>query len=594
MIDTDVLVVGSEGAGARAAIEASKFDLKVTVVTKGQMAKCGATMTAAASITLDGRSVRELGFTGDPKDSKEKLFEDIVRIGGYLSDQKVAWTYARDGPMRVKELLDWGMKARSSWRRGILTTGMEIVRVLEKQVRGQDIEVIEDTMITDLLTKGNRVVGAVGLDLRTGEFVIVRAKAIVLATGGWPKAYSFTNHPEGLTGDGQAMAYRAGAELVDTEFVLFSPNVMLSPPIWRENNFLFNVCSVRGYGHLLNKLGDRFMGRYDPEAMERDAAERHHNILVSIGTMTEVIEGRGSPHGGVYLSFKHFPDNLLKEIENDPRMKDYAPDWNCQGVDFKELWKMLKKGEAIEVGTSCHFFQGGVKINEYGETNLLGLYAAGECSGGLWGAFRHHEAMTQILVQGAIAGESAAKFAMKISLQDSDVNQTEMLHDRVLAPLKRKDGIKPVELMKRFQKTAYEKVGVIRSGEGLNEALKEFEEIRRLDVPRLRTSINARRYNMEWIEAIQCENMLQMLEISTRAAMMRIESRGTHYRTDFANTDNDTWLKNIVVKEVAGKMLITTQPPAVTTVPLPRGTQPYCIATQITQEKQKAAQLRWS
>lgn len=571
VIDTDVLVVGSEGAGSRAAIEASKHNVRTIIVTKGHLAKSGVTMLAGADIMLDGKSLHELGFPGDPKDSKEKFFRDIVIQGFYLNDQKLVEAYVRDAPARVKELIDWGMTVHASEERAVLTSGVEIVRALQREVKRHDIELIKDTMVADLLVAGGKVVGAVGIDINTGEIVVFRSKAVILATGGWHKAYPLTTGTEGLTGDGQAMAYRVGADLLNMEMVTFCPNIILWPPMLRGSIFLYllHLCC----GDLLNSKEEPFLSQYDPKIVELGTKTEWNKLLLSLFTMREVRKGKGTPYGGVYLSLKDIPWDIVEKSCLEGGW--LTLDWKFQGTDFSGLMKSLREGYPVEVAPAAHYFEGGIRINEKCETSLPGLYAAGECSTGVFGANRVAAATTEMLVEGAIAGGFAAEYAMKVSAPEIDVKQIESLRNKVLRPLRREEGVRPVELRKRIQQIANENIMVIRDGEGLKRAIKELERIRREELPRLCTTTKVQEYNREWIEALELENMVQVLEMSARSALTRTESRGVHYRLDYPKLDNDHWLKEVTVKQVADEMQIATHPITITTITLPRGTMTF-------------------
>ncbi len=564
-VETDVLVVGSEGAGSRAAIEASRHDVSVTIATKGRIAKCGVTMLAGADLTLDGESLYELGFPGDPKDSKKKFFRDIVIQGFYLNNQKLVENYVRDAPTRVGELVDWGMKVTSSEERAVMTTGVQIVRALKRGAKSCDIEIVEDTMITDLLVSGGKVVGAFGINIISGEIVVFRSKAVVLATGGWARAYPFTTGTRDLTGDGQAMAFRAGAELINMEMITFCPNIILWPPVWRGSIILYLL--HMSCGDLLNNKEEPFLAQYDPKIVELATKTEWNKLLISLFAMREVRNGKGSSHGGVYYSLKGVPWNTVEKS-----LTETAPDFKFQGTDFSEMVKSLREGRFVEVGSAAHYFEGGVRVNENYEATIPGLYAAGECSGGLFGANRVAAATTEMLVEGALAGKFAAKYAKKTSPPEIDTKQVKHLRNKILEPLKRKGSIKPSDLRRRIHRVAYEKIGVIRGGEGLKKAVEELERMGSADLSKLYTTTKVREYNMEWIEALELENMVQVLETSARSALTRTESRGVHYRLDHPKLDNDRWLKEITVKQVSGKMQIATRPITTTTLTPPGGT----------------------
>jgi succinate dehydrogenase/fumarate reductase flavoprotein subunit len=564
IIETDVLTVGGGGASLRAAIEAAKANIKVMIATKGRLGKSGATVAAGTDIDIDSRSICDLiGLPGDRRDSPDIFFEDIVMEGKYVNNQKLVEVHVNEGPFRIRELVDWGMKvwgperaAGHRYARGLLSTGVEVQKALMNGVKesANHIEIFEDTIVTDLLTNKGRVVGAVGLNIREGEFVVFKAKAVILATGGGQRIYPYSTAPEEMTGDGQAMAYRAGAELLDMQFVQFLTSTFLHPP---TTSISLNPFLIRG-AWLLNRNGQRFMYKWDPERAEGTTRD-----FVAIGIMNEILEGRGwSDQKGswVYFSMRHLPENMIDEIYN---LGEKILASTITTIVGKEFFENLKKN-AIPAFPASHFFCGGIRINENCETNLPGLYAAGEVAGGLNGSNRiSGNAVTQIVVQGARAGKSAAQTALKDSAHDIDIAQVKSLRKKVFEPIERTDGVRPIPLKKQIQKLAYERVGVLRDGEGLKYALQQIEKMKN-DSTKIYTETKTLRYNLEWADALQVGNMLLTLEMIARSAMARTESRGVHYRRDYPNTDNVNWLKNIVLRRVSDKMTLETVPATIT------------------------------
>lgn len=575
VLEMDVLIVGSGGAGCCAAIEAGKHDVRVTQVTKGLFGKSGATLTGDADFDVDSKSLHDLfGFPGtDKNDNPDAFFEDMVKGGKYLNDQRLVEVHVKEAPERFKDFMDWGIKPQYVFRssghrypRGVVIPGVDYQRILDREVKAAGVEVIEETMITDLLTNKGQVAGAVGLNIRTGDFTVFKAKSVVLATGGLMRIYPITTAPEELTGDGYGMAYRAGAELINMEFPMFLPGCFVWPPALRGIDFPFLVSTERELrGWLLNKYGERFMERWDPVNMECTTRD-----IASVAMTIEVLEGRGSPHGGVYVSLKHLPDNLI----------EYAGEWapwykgfKYGNFDLKKLLPDLKK-YAMEAVPASHFTNGGIKINEKCETNIKGLYAAGEVTGGVHGANRlSGNAFTEFAVFGVRAGRYAAEQAKGSSLVSVNEKQVKSLEKESLKPLEN-EGVKPIELRERIQKLSWEKLGPVRTNEGLRGAIKEIGNLKR-QVEHIGTVCKDRRYNKEWVEAIQVKNMTLMLEMINRAALMRTESRGAHYQRDFPNTDNVNWLKNIIIKQVGGEMHLTSKPIIITKLSPPKEIFPY-------------------
>jgi succinate dehydrogenase/fumarate reductase flavoprotein subunit len=573
VIETDVLIIGSEGAGSPAALEAIKHGVRVTVVTKGSdIGRSGATVTGDADLDVDSRSLHDrFGLSGaDTRDSKDIFFEDMVKGGKYLNNQKLVEIHVEEAPDRLQDLLNWGVKidglihaSGHSYPRGVVIPGTKLMPPLRRAVLGTDVELICYTMITDLLTNNGQVVGAVGINGTTGEFMVFKAKAVVLCTGGAMRMYPFTTAPEELTGDGMMMAYRAGAELVDMEFPMFLPGAFPWPPAVKGVDIPFQL-STGGYiaGWMLNKHGDRFMRHWDPVRYEWTTRD-----IASVAMMTEILAGRGSPHGGVYVSLKHLPDDLIENLEKwvPPefymfyggfRMKDYLPD--------------LRR-EAIESVPASHFFNGGIRINERCETSMPGLFAAGETTGGVHGANRlSGNAFTEMVLWGHLSGRLAAEYAKESGGVSLDKTQLEALKDKSLAPLKREGDVSQADLRKRLQQVAWEKAGVIRDGESLEKALSEFVKMREEDLPRVSVQAKERVFNREWVQVLELGSMLLIMEMVCRTSLNRKESRGALYRRDYPDTDNINWLKNQIVSQKEGKMEIRSEPVVVTKIEPPK------------------------
>ncbi|MHA1606393.1 MAG: FAD-binding protein [Candidatus Freyarchaeota archaeon] len=581
-LKVDLLVVGSEGAGGHAAVEARSRGVDVLVVTKGRISQCGASQMAGADFNVDGQSAKALGFPGDDRDSPERFVEDIVREGLYLSNQKMVEKYVEYAPKSLKDLLDWGMRVygyesahAEEMARGVTTSGVLWVKAIRRRVRELGIPVMEDTMVVDLLTSGGRVAGAVALDMKKGETVLIRSKAVILATGGWQAAYPFNTAPSDLTGDGVAMAYRAGAELISMEMVQFCPLTLVWPPKDRGSIclYVFSSLEVGRVIRLLNSKGERFMERYDPRNLEQSTKE-----IVSIASELEVEAGRGGPHGGVFFSLRHLGAETIDFIVQAVK-KRVREELRETRYEFTTLLPQLLercKTEDIEVGNAAHYMCGGIKVNERTETSIPGLFAAGECSGGLWGAARVASACTEAGAQGKLAGEVASEYVEKVDYADVDAGQVEAILKRVFKPLERGGGVTPNELQGRMHTVSGGKLGVIKDGAALREAVSELERMLKRDVEELYvSSTKTRVLNYEWARSLELRNMLTCLYLSARSSLIREESRGEFYRRDCPYTDNDNWLKNIVVRMRDGECEVWFEKPVVTRVPLPSGRLTY-------------------
>ena len=559
----DVVVVGSGGAGLRAAIESYDLGVSTMLVTNGAVGKSGATMMAGADITLDGAGAAKIGLPGNESDSGERFFHDIVVQGYYINNQQLVEAYVRDAPARTKEMIDWGMKYLWDGRRAVLTQGTELNRVLTEQVKTRRVAIKNDFYVTDILTHGKSVAGIVGVDINTGIVEAIRSKAVVLATGGWQRAYSFTSAPGGLTGAMHAAAYKAGAALVNMEMVTFCPNVILWPPALRGD--IFPYILIEMFGDLLEKHGRPFLkDEYDPAIYRIATTTEWNKLIFSMAATKVVLRGDGSPRGGTYYSIKNVPLNILDEAE-----KIY-PGWRWLRTDFSDLVNWLKEGNAVEVAPAAHYMEGGIAANEHAETTIKGLYAAGECSGGLFGANRVASAITQILVQGTIAGKSAATYCKQARLAELDLARLSKVESRLTRPFSQKEGPSAIQVKKKITAIADNHLWVIRTGEGLKQAANELESILSNDLPRISIKTEARTYNKEWIDAIDAASTAEVLLASARSALLRTESRGVHNRSDYPQTDNRHWLKEILVRQVNGRMMLTTRPVTVTKLKPPR------------------------
>lgn len=531
------MVVGAGGGGFRAAIEAANLGLKTLLVNKGRLARSGATIMADSDLTVDGASLREFGFFGEPRDSKTKFFNDIVTQGFLLNNQKLVETYVNEAPDRIKEMLDWGIFVESSEERALETPGQSIMDALFDRAKRVGVEMIEDIMITDLLTKENRVIGAVGFDLMSGNSIVFKSKAVVITTGGWHKAYDPNAGSRELSGDGVAAAGRAGAALGNMEFVTFCANCVLWPRHLRGSLFTYIMHIVTG-GPLYNNKGENIFEGYDDFVVKTASASEWNKCVISNMSFKEVIKGNGSEHGGIYYSVKkdEWP-------EVDKAIGNYFPGWKYRGGDFSELRTTLANGGRIEIAPAAEYFEGGVYVDESFKSTLEGLYAAGESAMSLFGANRVVAATTEMLVTGAIAGKSAAEYAKNVSLVEPSSDQVDKLLRRVNALIESKGEFLPGTILAEVREKAYKLMGPVRNREGLLEFLDFISDVKKNKMPNIGLGSHRPDYNLDWLESIELINILEILEISTMAALERTESRGVHYRSDFPVVDNENWLK---------------------------------------------------
>jgi len=568
-IETDVLVVGGGGAGFRAAIGAREAGARALLVSKGPLARCGATPMAGADFTLDGLSLSRMGFPGEPKDTKEKFFNDIVTQGFFLNNQKLMEQYIRSAPARLKELLDWGMRVDSSEQRAIFTSGLGLVDTVYRRAKECGVDFLEDVMVLDLLAQGGKVIGALGLDISTGDFIHFRAKAVVIATGGWHKAFWPNTGMRDLSGEGIAMAHRAGAEIGNMEFITFCCNILLWPPLWRGSLATY-ILSLRFDAELTNSAGEVFLKKYDPFVVKWGTYMEWNKGFVSFASMREIRDGKGSPHGGIYFGLGSTAYETFEKIA-----LGRFPNWKYKALDLSEMPKILKAGKPLEVGPVVEYFDGGIVINEKFETAVGGLFAAGECTLGPFGSNRVCSAITEMLVHGAEAGQNAGEYAKKTPISELPAPALRDLQGKAEQALGRKDGTKPAQIRRQVQEMAHKNLSPIRTQKELSAFLSFLDKTIQDDLPHLATAFKGRAYNKEWMDAIEVKNILHLLKCAAISALHRTESRGVHFREDFPHTDNDNWLKENIIRFDKGALEVYRRPVTVTSMTPPKGKVPY-------------------
>ncbi len=570
VIETDVLVVGGGGAGFRAAIGARETGARSLLLSKGPVARCGATPMAGADFTLDGKSLHDLGFPGAPTDTYEKWFNDIVTQGYYLNNQKLVEQYIRSAPARLKELLAWGIKVLFSEERAIFTSGIGLMDALHQRARTAGVDMLEDVMLLDLLMKDGRVAGGLGLDIRSGDFIRFKAKAIVMATGGWHKAFWPNTGMRDLSGEGIAMAHRAGADIGNLEFITFCCNVLLSPPVWRGSIATYILSLLCG-GELVNSKGETFLEKYDPFIVDKGTTMEWNKGFVSFASMKEVRTGKGSPRGGVYYGRGQVPWETYERTATAA----IFPNWKYKAMDLSELGRMLKENETVEVGPAVEYFDGGIVVDETFATQLQGLYAAGECTLGPFGSNRVCSAITEMLVHGAEAGQNAGRYAKGLQVPQLKNQDFAPLQEQAERPLNRREGLKPARVRRWVQEMAQKYLGPIRNQKELTEFIGSLESVIQKELPNLSTTSKSRIYNKEWVDALEIKNIVHLLKAAAQSALFRTESRGVHYREDYPYTENDQWLQESVAQYRGGEIRISTRPAIVTSLTPPKGQVPF-------------------
>jgi succinate dehydrogenase / fumarate reductase, flavoprotein subunit len=583
----DVLVIGAGGAGLRAAIEASAAGVKVGLICKSLLGK-------AHTVMAEGGMAAAMGNVDD-RDSWKVHFADTMRGGQYVNNWRMAELHAKEAPSCVHELEAWGAVFDRT-KEGKISqrnfgghryprlahvgdrTGLEMIRTLQDHGIHQGITVHMEYTIVSLLKDGDRVVGAFGYDRERGRFRIFKAKAVVVCTGGLGRAYKVTSNSWEGTGDGVSLAYHAGAELLDMEFIQFHPTGMIWPPSVMG---ILVTESVRGEGGVLrNKDGKRFMyddipdnyksqtstdpeegwrytqndknAKRPPELLTRDHVARCIN--------REVKAGRGSPHGGVFLDISWIKEKIPNAAEH---IKKKLPSMYHQ---FMQLANLDITKEPMEVGPTTHYAMGGIRVNgDKQATNVPGLFAAGECAAGLHGANRlGGNSLSDLIVFGKRAGEYAAKFAKENSASSINDAQIEAAAREALAPFERgektgatADG--PYQVQHELQEMMQKLVGIVRRQDEMTQALdglgKLYEREKNVAV------YGHREYNPGWHTAIDLKHLLTISEAITRAAIDRKESRGGHFREDFPDKDPAAAKYNSVISKGAdGLMQLRREP----------------------------------
>lgn len=562
----DVVVVGAGGAGLRAAIAAHEAGARTAVVCKSLLGK-------AHTVMAEGGIAAAMGNRW-PEDNWEVHFRDTMRGGKMLNNWRMAQLHAQECPERVQELEDWGALFDRT-EDGLISqrdfgghryarlahvgdrTGLEMIRTLQQRVVQLGIDVYMECTITEVFKDGGKISGCFGYWRESGRFITFDAPTVILATGGIGKSFKVTSNSWEYTGDGHALALRAGAALINMEFVQFHPTGMVWPPSVKG---LLVTESVRGDGGVLkNSEGRRFMFDYIPEFFRAETADteeeadrwyedkknnrRPPELLprdeVARAINSEIKAGRGTEHGGVHLDIasRRTPEFIRKRL---PSMYH----------QFKELAGVDITTEPMEIGPTCHYVMGGVEVDaDTQESSVTGLYAIGECSGGMHGSNRlGGNSLGDLLVFGKLAGEHAAASVAALgdarpAVADSDVQAA---HDSALAPFEVEGGENPYTIQADLQQSMNDLVGIIRTGSELERALQAVEALKeRAKTMKVEGTIQ---YNPGWHLALDLRNMLIVSESIAKAALAREESRGGHTRDDFPATDHDVWgKKNLIV-----------------------------------------------
>jgi succinate dehydrogenase / fumarate reductase flavoprotein subunit len=546
----DVLIIGAGGAGLRAAIEALAQGVRVGVVCKSLLGKAH-TVMAEGGIAAAMANV-------DQADDWRVHFRDTMRGGKLMNNWRMAQLHAQEAPERVRELEQWGALFDRTENGEILQrafgghtfkrlchvgdrTGLEMIRTLQDRGVHLGIDVYMECTITRLLKDGNRIAGAFGYWREQGRFIVFRAKSVVICTGGIGKAWRITSNSWEYTGDGMALAYDAGADLMDMEFVQFHPTGMVWPPGVQG---ILVTEAVRGEGGILrNKNGERFMERYDPKKLDLSTRD-----VVARSIYTEVREGRGTEHGGAFLDISHKPADYVKRK---------LPSMYHQFLELADV--DITKGP-MEVGPTCHYMMGGIRVDaETAQSSILGLFAAGEAAAGLHGANRlGGNSLSDLLVFGRRAGLGAAEHAKRTPAPAIDSSQIEDAKRQMLLPFEQSGGESPYAIHEDLQGVMQSLVGIFRTEEDLRRALSEIDKLKER-AARVRVE-GSRLFNPGWHLARDLQSMLTIAEAVTRSALARRESRGAHSRIDYPGVDGAWGKKHNVVVKKADTMTLLESP----------------------------------
>ena len=577
----DVIIIGAGGAGLRAAIEASTSGVRTALVCKSLLGK-------AHTVMAEGGVAAALA-SADTRDDWKTHFRDTMKGGKYLNQWRMAQLHAQEAPDRVRELQEWGAVFDRTQEGGMLQrnfgghtyprlahvgdrTGLELIRTLQDRGVHQGIDVFMECTMRWILKDGDHVAGAFGYQRESGRFVLFKAKSIVLATGGIGRCWEISSNSWEYTADGHAMALWAGADLIDMEFVQFHPTGMVWPPSVRGTLI---TEGVRGEGGVLkNSDGVRFMFENIPEmfrgeyaeteaeatswvnavvAAQRPEARRPPELLtrdvVARAIRRQVREGRGSPHGGVFLDIasKRSAEEIIRKL---PSMYH----------QFKELADVDITTQPMEVGPTCHYMMGGVRVHpETQESAVGGLFAAGEVGGGMHGANRlGGNSLSDLLVFGKRAGEFAAKHAQeRDATGEIDQDDVTRVVAESLAPFERTDGENPYAVHEDLRSMMQDLVGIVRTAEDLNSALEKLKALR-TRAAKVKVGGNIQ-FNPGWHLALDLSNMLDISEAVTRAALEREESRGAHTREDYPDSEDQWGMVNVIVRQADGDIDITRE-----------------------------------
>jgi len=572
--ETDVLVIGGGGAGITAAVAAARSGADVLLISKGKIGNSGNTIMIGGSYAMDGYSAyHTYGLKdADPTLTKDVLFDSIVKDGFHLADQNMVEQFVEESPAIVNEVRLWAERAGQNFRFGPPATwsmsGHAMGKALHQGVKETaGIKTLEDVMIVELLKDGDRTTGALGIDIYTGEIIQLNSKAVILGTGGF-QPFTLKNTNSDMTGDGIGMAFRAGAKVADMEFLLFllttlEPNEMKGSilPVY----LLFLGLEFKVYDGEGNEI-------IIPHELKEIESKSELGKLIDIYYFGRaIVEGRAGKNGGVYFDFSDTSDEAFNEKfdEIESFFLNFYKKGFYHGDDLKVYRELCIKNKRVEVSMGNEYTVGGILINERMETSIPGLYAAGECASGVFGANRVADAVTEMMVQGYRAGLSAAEYIKQVKYSDNNKNAEETALG-LLKYLQNEDGLSAAEVNLQIEKISDKGLTFWRTEEGLIEAINQYETLEK-SLDQITLKSKSRAYNFEWIQAIQAKNRLLCSKLAAIMANERKESRGLHLRIDYPEVDNDRYLVRTIAEYKQGKIQLTNRKPIVTKLELPEG-----------------------
>ncbi|MDR3139863.1 MAG: FAD-binding protein [Treponema sp.] len=570
VIESDVLVVGGAGAGVMSAVRSSQAGASVTLVSKGKVGKSGNTIMIGGGFGIDGDGAREIVGMGDanPEYTREAAFKKLVYSGFFLGDQRLQKAFVDFGPYGVRDCLEWVKHAGQlffynargcSWR----TSGAAFGNTVKQGIKEHpEIAVYEDVLIAELLKKGDAVCGVLGIDIYTGEFIQFNAKAVILATGGF-QPFSIKNSHSDMTGDGIGLALRAGARAVDMEFLLFIGTIL--EPVYARGSilpFLFSIPALFSLRPRMRDLdGEELVFPPDDKYKVGPTNGKVNKLLMAEFYGRGIYKKMKKYGNAFYYDYSAYSDDDIRQAflnYAESQSQLHRRGW-YNGTDLVRLGEdIIGNGKRLKVTFGNEYSMGGVVVEPDFSTGVPGLYAAGEVSGGTFGAFRSGDGLTEMLAHGYAAGRSAAEYAA--SHEQLAADDGEEKAEKILEPFRRTSGLSPVEARRVLEKICDEGFDFYRDGERLARAYDEIVKLRK-NLKDLYVPGEDRRYNLEWINAEQVKNLAICAEIGIYGALNRRESRGTHLRADYPEVNNRDYLFNHTAALEGEKILYGKQTP---------------------------------